>query len=69
MQSFAFSFPLSKVGSLIEWELSSSFRICCKNPILCNLNSFGSCGGVDVRLQGDPVVQYDVVFPLSDVRK
>ena len=28
MQSFAFSFRLRKVGSLIEWDLSSSFRIC-----------------------------------------
>ena len=33
MQSFALSFRLSKVGSLIEWKLSSSFRICRKNPI------------------------------------
>ena len=27
-QSFAFSFRLSKVGSLIEWQLSSPFSIC-----------------------------------------
>ena len=31
--AIAFSFRLSKVGSLIEWLLSSSFWICCKNPL------------------------------------
>ena len=69
MQSFAFSSDLSKVGSLIGWKLSSSFRSCCKNPIIRNLNSFSSRSLVDVRLQGDPVVQFDVVFSPSDVRK
>ena len=64
MQSFTFSFRLNKVG----W-LSSSFRICCKNPIIRNLNSISSRGLVDVRLQGGPVVQYDVVFSPSDVRQ
>ena len=63
MESFAFSFRLSKVGSLIEWKLSSSFRICCKNPYNPYLNSFSSRSLVDVRLQGDPVVQNNVVFP------
>ena len=42
VQWFAFSFRLSKVGSLIEWKLSSSFRICCKYPIIRSLNSFSS---------------------------
>ena len=60
MQSFAFSFRLSKVGSLIEWKLSSSSRISCKNLIIRNLNSFSSHSLVDVRIQGDPVVQNDV---------
>ena len=69
MQSFAFSFRLSKVGSLIEWKLSSSFRICCKNPIIRNLNSFSSRSLVGVLLQGDPVVRYYVVSSPSDVRK
>ena len=31
-------YRLSKVRSLIEWKLSSFFRICCKNPIIRNLN-------------------------------
>ena len=42
VQSFAFSFRMSKVGPLIEWKLSSSFRTCCKNPIIRNLNSCSS---------------------------
>ena len=37
VQSFAFSFLLSKIKSLIERKLSSSFRICCKTPIIRNL--------------------------------
>ena len=53
--------------SLIEWKLSSSFRFCCKNPIVRYLNSLSSGSRVDVLLQGDPVVQYDVVFSPSDV--
>ena len=69
MQSFAFSFRLSKVGSLIEWKLSSSFRICCNNPIIRNLNSFSFRSLADVLLKGDPVVQHDVVFSPSDVGK
>ena len=60
MQSFAFSFPLSKVGSLIEWELSSSFRICCQNPIIRNLNSFSSRSLVDVRLQA--ILSYNFMW-------
>ena len=68
LQSFAFSLRLSKVGSLIEWELSSSFSICRKNPIFRNLDSFSPRSFVDVLLQGDPVVQHDVVFSPSYVR-
>ena len=52
VHSFAFSFRLSKVGSLIEWILCPSFRICCKNAIIRNLNSFSSRSRVDLRLQG-----------------
>ena len=44
LQSFAFSFRLSKVGSSIEWLLSSSFCICRKNPMFRILSSFSSCG-------------------------
>ena len=33
------------------------------------LNSLSSCSDADVLLQGDPVVQYDVVFSPPDVRK
>ena len=40
----------------------SSFCICRKNPMFRILNSFSSCSGVDVLLQGDPVVQYFVEF-------
>ena len=69
LQWFAFSFRLSKVRSLIEWKLSSFYRICCKHPIIRNLNSFRSRCLVDVRVQGDHVVQYDVVFFPSDVRQ
>ena len=43
MQSFAFSCRLSKVGSLIEWLLSSSLCICRENPTLRILNSPSSC--------------------------
>ena len=66
MQSFAFSFLLEQSQLLIEWTLSSSFRFCCKNPIIRNLNSLSSGSSVDVLLKGDPVVQYDVVFSPSD---
>ena len=69
MQSFAFSFRLSKVGSLTEWMLSSFFRFCCENSIIRHRNSFSSRSLVDVLLQGDPVVQYDVVFSPFDVTK
>ena len=58
----AFSFRLSKVGSLIEWLLRSSFCFYRENPIIRNLNSFSSCSGVDVLLHGDSVVQHYLVF-------
>ena len=50
MQSFAFSFRLSKVGSLIEWLLRSSFSICGENPMFRILNSLSSFSDVDVLL-------------------
>ena len=58
-QSFAFSFRLSKVSSLIEWLLTS-FCIYRENPMHRILNSCSSCGDVDVPLQGDSVVQHHV---------
>ena len=62
VQSFAFSFRLIKVGSLIEWLLSSSFCISGKNPML-RILSF--CGDIDVLLQGDPVVRLCEDFEIS----
>ena len=59
MPSFALSFRLSKVGSLIEWLLRS-FCIYCENPMLRILNSFSSCSDADVLLQGASVVQHCV---------
>ena len=67
MQWFAFSFRLSIVASLIEGELSSSFRICRENSIIRKLNPLGSRSLADVRLQDNPVVHFDVVFSPSDV--
>ena len=52
MQSFAFSFRLSKVGSLIEWLLRSFF-VHRENPMLRIFNTLSSCCDVDVLLQGD----------------
>ena len=49
VQSFAFSCRLKKVGSLVEWLLRS-FCIYRENPMLRVLNSFNSCGDVDVLL-------------------
>ena len=46
MPSFAFSFRLSKVGSLIEWLLRS-FCIYRENPTLRILNSLSSCSDAD----------------------
>ena len=60
MQSFAFSFRLSKVGSLIEWLLSSSFCIYRENPMLPILNSLSSCSGVDVFLHG--ILSYNIIW-------
>ena len=61
VQSFAFSFRLSEVRSLIEWLLRS-FCTYCENPMLRILNSFSSCGDIDVRLQGDSVAWHYVFF-------
>ena len=54
MQSFAFSFCLSKVRSLIEWWLRS-FCVQRENPMLRILNSLSSCCDVDMLLQGNSV--------------
>ena len=51
VQSFAVSFRLSKVWSLIEWLLRS-FCFQRETPMLRILNSFSFCGDVDVLLQG-----------------
>ena len=68
MQSFAFSFRLSKVGSLIEWLLSSSICIYRENPMLRILHSLSSCSGVDVLLHGDS--SYNIMWcsfhPMAD---
>ena len=61
VQSFAFSFRLSKVRSLIEW-LQRSLCNQRGNPMLRILNSFSFWGDMDVLLQSDSVVQYYVVF-------
>ena len=66
VQSFAFSVRLSKVGPVIEWMLSFSFRFFCKNPIIRNLNSFNFCCDVIVLLQDDSVVQHYVFFSPPD---
>ena len=55
MQSFALSFRLSKVRSLIKWLLRS-FCVQRENPMLRILNSLSFCGGVVVLLQGDSVI-------------
>ena len=51
VQSFAFSFCLSKIKSLIEWLLKS-FCVLCENPMLRILNSHSSCCDVEMLLQG-----------------
>ena len=61
VQSFAFSFRLSKVRSLTEWLLRS-FCIQRENPILWILNYFSFCGDIGVLLRSDSVVQQNVVF-------
>ena len=60
MQSFAFSFRLGKVGSMIDWLLRSSC-IYREDPMLRILNSLSSCGDVDVLLHGDSVV-HEVLY-------
>ena len=47
VQSFALSYRLSEIGSLIEW-LPRSFCIYRENPMLRILNSLRSCRDVDV---------------------
>ena len=64
VQSFAFSFRLSKVRSLIEWLLRS-FCIQRENPMRRILNSCSFCDDVEVLLQGDSVVH--VFFSPPDV--
>ena len=61
VQSFALSYRLSEIGSLIEW-LPRSFCIYRENPMLRILNSLRSCRDVDVLLHGDSVVQHHVVL-------
>ena len=62
VQSFAFSFCLSKVGSLTDWLVAEAFCTIRENPMLRILNSFSSCSDVDVLLHADSVVQHYVVF-------
>ena len=61
MHSFAFSFRLSKVRSLIGWLLRS-FCVQREKPMLRILNSLSSCCDVDMLLQGKSVIWPDVFF-------
>ena len=61
IESFALSFCMSKIGSLIEWLLWS-FCTDRENPMLRTLNPFSSCSDVDVLLHDDSVVQHHMVF-------
>ena len=65
VHSFAFSFRLSKVRSLIEWLLRSFF-VDRGNQMLRILNSLSTCCDVEMFLEGDSVVQHYVFFSPPD---